>query len=119
MASRSTRVRLDDMRDAVEGIRQTLAGASYEQFAAVWHLQKATERGLEIISEASRAIPDELKSGEPEIPWQAIAAIGNILRHEYQRVEPRIVWNIVDQHLSRLKEAVDRMVLQASADEAD
>jgi uncharacterized protein with HEPN domain len=71
------------------------------------------------ISEASRAIPDELKLDEPEIPWQAIAAIGNILRHEYQRVEPRIVWNIVEEHLSRLKEALDRMALRLPADEAD
>jgi uncharacterized protein with HEPN domain len=105
------------MREAIEGIRQTLDGKSYDQFASVWHLQKATERGLEIISEASRAISDELKLSEPEIPWQAIAAIGNILRHEYQRVEPRIVWNIVEEHLARLDGAVGRLIVQLPKEE--
>ena len=57
MPPRTVRVRLDDMREAIEGIRQTLDGKSYDQFASVWHLQKPTERGLEIISEASRASP--------------------------------------------------------------
>jgi uncharacterized protein with HEPN domain len=43
--------------------------------------------GLEIISEASRHIPDDLKELAPDIPWRQIAAIGNLLRHEYQRTK--------------------------------
>ena len=71
--------------------------------------------GLEIISEASRSLPDDLKSVAPDVPWPAIAAIGNILRHEYQRVEPRIVWNIAEQHLADLKSAAEQMSLSLEA----
>jgi uncharacterized protein with HEPN domain len=109
MASRSARARLDDMREALDGIRATLEGATFETFAASWQLQRAVERGLEIISEASRSLPDELKQRAPTIPWPAVAAIGNILRHEYQRVEARLVWNITEQHLRPLRAAVDAM----------
>ena len=94
------------MRDAAAGIRETLADADFELFASSWIMQRAVERGLEIISEASRALPDNMKTQAGDVPWTQIAAIGNILRHEYQRVEPRIVWNITREHLPRLETAV-------------
>jgi uncharacterized protein with HEPN domain len=72
-------------------------------------LQRAVERGLEIISEASRSLPDDLKQRAPMIPWPAIAAIGNILRHEYQRVEARLVWNITQQHHEPRRAAIDML----------
>jgi len=104
--TRSVHARLVDMRDAVAGIRETLAGSDLEAFQKSWVQQRAVERGLEIISEASRSLPEEMKRGTPDVPWPQISAIGNILRHEYQRVEPRIVWNITREHLPRLDVAV-------------
>ncbi|ESQ88406.1 HepT-like ribonuclease domain-containing protein [Asticcacaulis benevestitus] len=103
--ARTLDARLQDILDAIEGIRQTLAGHSFESFAATWHLQKATERGLEIISEASRHIPAETKLMMANVPWTEIAGIGNVLRHDYQRVEALIIWNIVETHLAHLEEA--------------
>jgi uncharacterized protein with HEPN domain len=73
-------------------------------------MQRAIERGLEIISEASRHIPDDQKALAPEIPWRQIAAIGNLLRHEYQRADSSLVWNIVIEHLPRLGAAVNRLM---------
>lgn len=117
MAARSVRLRLDDIREAIDGIVATIGGTDFETFRTVWHLRRATERGLEIISEASRSIPEDLKALAPEIPWPEIAAIGNILRHEYQRVEPLIVWNIVERHLAPLSTAVDRLAERLDAAE--
>jgi uncharacterized protein with HEPN domain len=116
MPSRSARARRDDIREALVGIETTLEGVSFETFATSWQLQRAIERGLEIISEASRSLPDELKQHAPQIPWRAISAIGNILRHEYQRVETRLVWNIAEQHLRPLRAAVD--VISAVLDQS-
>ena len=104
MPGRSVAARLDDMREAIDGIDTTLSGVTLETFNGSWQLQRAVERGLEIISEASRSLPDELKQLAPDVP-----SIGNILRHEYQRVETRLVWNIVEQHLGMLRAAVDRL----------
>ena len=73
-------------------------------------MQRAVGRGLEIISEASRALPDDQKLQHPDVPWTQIAGIGNILRHEYHRVEPVIVWNITQTHMPVLARAVQQLL---------
>lgn len=60
MTSGNLRARLDDILDAIAETQALLHGISFEQFKTTWHLKRATERGLEIISEASRSIPEDL-----------------------------------------------------------
>jgi uncharacterized protein with HEPN domain len=110
MAPRETKLRLDDILEAIDGIEAALKNLSYEQFREQWVLRHAAERGVEIISEASRHISDELKAGQPEIPWAEIAGVGNILRHAYSRVNPEIIWNIVQKDFAPLKRAVTQMI---------
>ena len=69
-------------------------------------------------SEATRHIPDDYKALAPEIPRRQIAAIGNLLRHEYQRADNSATWNIVAEHLPALAKAVDRLVGVANSREA-
>jgi uncharacterized protein with HEPN domain len=104
------------MREAIQGITALAADGSYAAFAQDWGKQRAVERGLEIISEASRHIPDDRKALAPDVPWRQIAAIGNLLRHEYQRADSVLIWNIVVEHLPRLAEAVNRMIQVAEAE---
>ena len=109
---RSQALRLIDIRDAISGIDALTRAASFTDYVKSWAMQRAVERGLEIISEASRHIPDEMRAMAPEIPWRQIAAIGNLLRHEYQRTDNLAVWNIVTDHLPALRNAVDRLILE-------
>jgi uncharacterized protein with HEPN domain len=85
------------MVDAIDGIEDTVAEASYAEYVRTWTMRRAVERGIEIVSEASRHIPDELKQRYPHIYWREISAIGNLLRHEYGRVEDRIIWRVVEE----------------------
>lgn len=110
MAGRSALPRLHDIRDAILGISETISGVTFQTYCSVWHIRRATERGIEIISEASRHIPDGLKAKHAGIPWQEIAAIGNILRHEYARIENEIIWQVTQRYLADLKRAVDDMI---------
>jgi hypothetical protein len=55
-------------------------------FETDWQRQWLVERGVEIISEASRHLTDELKARHPEIPWQKVAGIGKVLRHNYESI---------------------------------
>jgi uncharacterized protein with HEPN domain len=76
-------------------------------------MQRAVERGLEIISEASRHIPPDLKASAPDIPWRQISAIGNLLRHEYQRADITATWNIIAEHLPPLAAAIKRLITES------
>lgn len=95
MPSRSINLRLHDMLESIRGIEKAIAGKTYTNFSKSWIIRSAVERGIEIISEASRHIPNEVKAEHPDVRWQDIAGIGNILRHEYQRVDDKIIWNAV------------------------
>jgi uncharacterized protein with HEPN domain len=65
--------------------------------------QKAAERSIEIISEASRHLTDDLKARHPSPRWRHVAAIGNVLRHEYHRADGKIVWAVIVDELPGLK----------------
>ena len=59
----------------------------------------AVQRGVEIISEASRHLTDEMKARHPEIPWQKVAAIGNVLRHNYENIAAPVIWKLAQTDL--------------------
>jgi hypothetical protein len=67
-------------------------------------LRSALERGIEVVSEASRHLDSDLKA-QHDLRWDDIAGIGNILRHEYQRVDGTIIWRAVKNDLPDLKAA--------------
>jgi len=100
--------RLLDILDAIDDIRNTLAGESYDTFVLDRLKRPATERFFEIISEASRHVPASVKQREAAIPWQKVADLGNVLRHGYHHTKPEVLWDIYQNYLSELEAAVRR-----------
>ena len=100
--------RLKDIIDAIAHIQSVIVGISLDAFEADWQKRWLVERGVEIISEASRRLSPELKSRHPEIPWPKVAGIGNILRHEYERIAPDILWKLAQEDLGVLDTACRR-----------
>lgn len=94
--------RLTDIIDAIEVVAAEIAGLTFDTFGRDRRKCWIVERGIEIISEASRRLPQDLEERHPEIPWPKVAGIGNILRHEYEAVEPDIVWRVVHHDLPML-----------------
>ncbi len=68
----------------------------------------AVTRCLEIISEASRRLPDEMKARYPSIAWKNMAGAGNIYRHEYEDVAANQVWEAVQIALPPLRVVLER-----------
>ena len=97
---------LHDILEAIERIEEITDGKSLVDFEASWQLRWLVQRAIEIISEASRAIPDDLTNTQPDIPWRKIRGIGNVLRHDYEGLSDRILWNMVLDELPRLKAAI-------------
>jgi uncharacterized protein with HEPN domain len=81
MAAPSLFLRLTDIIEAIVRIRSVIGDMTLDAFEGDWQKQWLVERGVEIVSEASRHLSDELKIRHPEIPWPKVAAIGNVLRH--------------------------------------
>lgn len=79
-------------------------GAFKEDLRTVY----AVTRCLEIISEASRRLPDALKARHPSIAWKEMAGAGNIYRHDYENVAASYVWVTVQSHLLPLREVIER-----------
>jgi uncharacterized protein with HEPN domain len=105
MATPSPIARLTDMIEAIELIRSEMAGVKLQALEADKRKRWLIERGIEIISEASRHLSDELKARHPEIPWSKVAGIGNVLRHEYERVAHDVLWRVVCDDLPPLENA--------------
>ena len=94
---------LTDIVEAIALIRADMSGVTLETFEADRRKRWLVERGIEIISEASRRLPAEMKARHPHIPWSKVAAIGNVLRHEYQDVAHDVLWHVVHDNLSPLE----------------
>lgn len=106
MTERSYLIRLTDIRNEIAGIRGLTKDADADGFASSWVMTRAVEHALLIIAEASKHIPDELKRGHPEVPWQKVHGLGNMLRHEYRHIDPDVIWSVVTEHLEALDKAV-------------
>jgi uncharacterized protein with HEPN domain len=104
------------MLDAIAGIEATVVEATLADYQGNWTMRRAVERGIEIISEASRHLPEEMKARYPQVYWREIAAIGNLLRHEYGRVEDHIMWRIVEEYLPELKVVTTDLLTDGESD---
>jgi uncharacterized protein with HEPN domain len=102
--------RLVHILDAIFSIEALLADKTQGDLAKSRHLRMILERELELISEASRRIPDDVKAAEIGIDWSAMATLGNLLRHAYHRADLAIVFSIVNDDLPSLKAFVERVL---------
>jgi uncharacterized protein with HEPN domain len=93
---------LDDIEHHIVLAQKFAEGMNYAAFLDDLRSLYAITRCLEIISEASRRLPDELKARHPSIAWRGMAASGNIYRHEYEDVAAHAVWDTLTIHLPPL-----------------
>ncbi len=112
---RSLRLRLWDILNAIETAKLAVDDLTLEAFQADLIRKLAAERSVEIISEASRHVPSELKSRMADLPWAQIAGIGNILRHGYDTVDPEVIWKLTREDLDPLAAAVRLLMAEIEA----
>jgi uncharacterized protein with HEPN domain len=102
--------RLGDMKKAILDIRQLLSGKSVEVLASDNVTRAAFERFLEVLSEASRHVPDDSRAEFSHIKWRQIADLGNVIRHIYHRIDLGILWAIYENDLEPLEKVVDVLI---------
>lgn len=103
MPPRDWPLRVQDVLDALSAIDEYTAGMSYPDFRASRLVVDAVLRNIEIIGEATSALPDDLKARHPEVPWRDIRNTRNVLAHVYFGVDLERVWEVVQRDLPALK----------------
>jgi uncharacterized protein with HEPN domain len=105
MPSKNPSQRLQDIVENIDMIAAFTTGCDLAGFLADRKTVYAVVRALEIVSEASRRLPVEFKDCHPEIDWPALAAAGNVYRHEYEAVDEELLWHTVQHDLAGLRSA--------------
>ncbi|MGD0887780.1 MAG: HepT-like ribonuclease domain-containing protein [Acidobacteriaceae bacterium] len=108
MPFRDTQSHLRDIDESIDLIDTFLLGMDFEAYRMDLKSQSAVERQLQIITEAAIRLGEEAETLCPGPDWKGIRGMGNFLRHEYQRIEDKIVWDTVMHDLPPLKAAVLR-----------
>jgi uncharacterized protein with HEPN domain len=106
MPDRDPRLYLIDISDAGNAIFEYVRELSFEEFCRDRKTYSAVIREFEIIGEAVGKLPDRIKGHYPSIGWQDIKDFRNLLAHEYFGVDLEIVWNIIQEDLQALLDAV-------------
>jgi uncharacterized protein with HEPN domain len=107
---RDYRVYLEDILEAAAKIREYTKELSQSKFSADSKTVDAVARNLEIIGEAVKHVPDEVRSKYPEAEWKRIAGLRDILVHEYFGIDLEIIWDIVQNKLPVLEKQIQRVV---------
>lgn len=99
--------RLEDILEAIERIQARVDLDDERTFRADEMLQVWVVHHLQIIGEACRKLPDELKEQHPEIPWKQVVGMRHYLVHEYFRVDLETTWRVIEDELDELHAKVE------------
>lgn len=101
---------LADIVEAIGDICSFVDGLDYETFSTDKKTVNAVIRSLEVIGEAVKKIPEELRKKHPGLPWKEIAGTRDKLIHEYFGVDLQIVWETIQSDLDALEQAVHSLL---------
>jgi uncharacterized protein with HEPN domain len=102
MSPRDWRLRLEDILEAILNTQAYVRGMTFPDFAADLKTIRAAAYEIGIIGEAAGRIPPEVRTRHPEVPWDKMQAVRNVIVHEYFRLDVAILWQTVTQNLPPL-----------------
>lgn len=101
---------LVDILDASVQARNFISGMSYDEFAADAKTVFAVIRALEIVGEASKRIPPNMRDSYPDIPWRSMAGMRDKLIHDYFGVNLEVIWKTVTEELPLIEPKLRQIV---------
>jgi uncharacterized protein with HEPN domain len=93
---------LDDILEAIEKIERFTGGMTYEEFVKDPKTVDAVLRNFEVIGEAAKNMPEDLRKEYSDVPWSEMAGMRDKLIHGYATVELKIIWTTIQEELPTL-----------------
>ena len=103
---------LEDISIRVEKIENYTQGMSFEDFKQDDKTVSACIREIEVIGEATKQIPKEIRERFSDLPWSLMAKMRDKLIHWYFDIDEEIVWNVAVDKLPLIKEEIDNIIYQ-------
>jgi len=101
---------LKDIAEAMKSIEQFVKGITFDDFVKDDKTTSAVIRKFEIIGEATKQIPDELRQKYPTIPWKEMAGMRDRLIHFYSGVDYKLVWDTIKNRLPQVKPLIKKIL---------
>ncbi len=79
---------------------------SWEEFSSDWRKQMLGERLVEVLGEAVKRLPEDLRGRHPQLPWKQIAGTRDHIAHGYDSVDHDVIWGVLDVEAGKLKASV-------------
>ena len=108
---------LSEMISAIAAIEDFTSDMGRDDFLEDGKTKSAVVRQFEILGEASKALPKDIKALAPDIPWNMVAGMRDRLIHAYFVVDYRLVWDTVEEELPRLKERLEMLQIEVKKTE--
>lgn len=100
---------LDDILFSIGLVEKYITEVKYEEFKSSYDIQDKVLRRLEIIAEASKGLPEDVRALDSSIPWKSIIGLRNIIAHVYDEVNLEEIWIIVSKHLPGTKKQIESL----------
>lgn len=101
---------LNDINDSISDIQSFTADMSFEKFENDKKTQHAVIHCLEIIGEAVKKIPDDIRNKYPDMPWKEIAGMRDKLIHEYFGIDLESVWTTIIDDIHPLNNCIVQLI---------